>query len=114
VPVGLGTAVATATVSPPNSFNAGNYTVTFDPNTIGIAQPVFECYHIVISGPAASSFRIYIDNNFYDNVVHGDVNSWDPNQTMKLEAGNVVHFYWSVGTGTPVPTVTMYFQEIAL
>lgn len=113
MPQSLGSAVATAKVSI-DGLNAGNYTVTFDPSTIGIQEPAFECYHIVVAGPAGSTFRIFIDNNFYDNVIHGDMNSWDPNQTMKLISGNTVYFYWSVGTGTPLPTVTMYFQEIAL
>jgi hypothetical protein len=30
---------------------------------------------------------------------------------MKLVYGNTVYFYWSTGTGTPVPSATMYFQE---
>ena len=90
--------------------NTGNYTVVFDPQVLGMNLPRFECYHIVISGPAGSSFTIYVGANFYDNVTPGDVNSWDPNQTMKLQLGQNIYFYWNTGTGT-VPMVTMYFQE---
>lgn len=92
--------------------NAGNYTVTFDNIILSMTTELFECYHIVIDGPIGSSFQIYIGNNFYDSVAQGWKNSWDPSQTMKLEAGQVIYFFWNVGTAdTPVPMVTMYFQE---
>jgi hypothetical protein len=90
--------------------NTGNWTVTFNPTTLGINLPVFECYHIVITGPPGSSFTIYIGSNFYDNVAQGDKNSWDPNQTMKLQQGQNVYFFWNTGAGT-APQVTMWFQE---
>jgi hypothetical protein len=106
----LGDAFANGTIGPAGSFNAGNWTVKFDASLMGISLSRFECYHIVISGPAGSSFRIFIDNKIYDNVSPGDVNSWDPNQPMKLTQGNTVYFYWNTGAGTP-PTVTLYFQE---
>lgn len=108
--LGLGSADAVGTIGPAGSFNAGKWVVKFDPPTIGISLPLFDCYHIVISGPAGSAFRIFIDSHFYDNVSPGDVNSWDPNQPMHLQSGNVVWFYWNTGAGT-APTVTMYFQE---
>lgn len=92
--------------------NSGNYTVTFDNTVLAISLPEFECYHIAIDGPIGSSFQIYIGNKFYDNVEVGWRNSWDPSQTMKLQAGQNIYFFWNVGTSqTPVPTVTMYFQE---
>lgn len=90
--------------------NAGNYTVVFDPPTLAINSTTFECYHIVISGPPGSSFTIYIGSNFYDNVALGDQNSWDPSQTMKLQQGQTIYFFWNTGTGI-APQVTMWFQE---
>lgn len=109
MPLPLGSADATGTI-PTMGVNAGLWTVTFDPPTIGISSPLFECYHIVISGPAGSAFQIFIGNKFWDNVTPGDINSWDPNQPMKLQNGESVHFYWNTATGA-APTVTMYFQE---
>lgn len=109
MPLGLGNAVAVGSIST-MGVNTGKWTVTFDPATIGISHPLFECYHIVISGPPGSAFQIYIGNKFWDNVTPGDVNSWDPNQPMKLQNGDYVFFYWNTGSGSP-PTVTMYFQE---
>lgn len=96
-----------------NLYVPGAYTVTLGPQQMGISNGVgaFECYHIAIQGPGGSSFQIYIGDKFYDFVANGDINSWDPSQPMKLVSGNTVKFYWNVATGTPIPAVTMYFQE---
>jgi hypothetical protein len=111
VTAALGQAFEIATKVPFNPYVTGGYVIKFGPQQIGISLGSFECYHIVISGPAGSSFQIYIGDKFYDFVENGDINSWDPSQTMKLVYGNTVYFYWNTGTGTPVPSATMYFQE---
>jgi hypothetical protein len=111
VTASLGSAFAEGALDTTNR-NVGNYTVTFDNSVLSMNAEKFECYHIAIDGPFGSSFQIFIGNQFYDNVVVGWQNSWDPSQTMKLESGQVIYFFWSVGPpATPVPTVTMYFQE---
>jgi len=97
-----------------NRYVPGAYTVTMGPQQMGVTMGAFECYHIAIKGPAGSNFQVYIGDNFYDYVARGDINSWDPNQPMLLSQQSVVYFYWNVTTGTPVPTVTMYFQERVL
>lgn len=109
----LGPAFATAEIdnSGKNPFGDGNFTITFDQQVLGMNLPLFECYHIVIDGPIGSSFKIYIGANFYSNVAQGWQNEWDPAQTMKLQLNQPIYFYWNVGTGTPVPNATMYFQE---
>lgn len=92
--------------------NTGNYTVTFDNTVLSINSERYECYHIVIDGPVGSQFDVYIGNDWYDSVAQGWKNSWDPAQTMKLQKGQNIYFFWNVGpTKTPVPVVTMYFQE---
>jgi hypothetical protein len=102
----------TGVADPSNLYVPGAFTVKVGPQQMGLgAVGEFECYHIAIAGPAGSNFQVYVGESFYDFVAHGDINSWDPSQPMKLTWGNTVYFYWSVGTGTPVPTVTMYFQE---
>lgn len=106
----LGSAYATGKISPTGDINAGKWTVTFDPATIGISEPLFDCYHIVISGPTGSTFTIYIGPRPWDNVSPGDVNSWDPAQPMHLQQGDHVYFYWNTGAGS-APTVTMWFQK---
>lgn len=92
--------------------NAGKWTVTFTPADIGVSLPVFECYHIVVTGgPPGSTFDVYVNNNLYDSVQPGNVNSWDPNNPMKLSNGDSVSFHWNVGTVGYQPTVWMYFQQ---
>jgi hypothetical protein len=102
----------TGVVDPGNLYVPGGYTVKMGPQQMGVgAVGEFECYHIAIQGPAGSTFQVYVGTDFYDYVARGDINSWDPSQPMKLTSGSTVYFYWSVGTGTPVPVVTMFFQE---
>ncbi len=110
------TGLIVGTLTGNNLYVPGAYIVKVGPQQIGVAtgEGNFECYHIAIQGPAGSSFQIYIGDKFYDFVANGDINSWDPSQPMKLVAGNTVYFYWNVSSGTPVPTVTMYFQTARL
>lgn len=103
-------------VDPSNRYIPGAYTVTVGPQQIGVAAGYgnFECYHIAIQGPAGSTFQVYIGNDFYDFVPRGDINSWDPSQPMQLVSGQTVYFYWSVGTGAPIPIVQMFFRETSV
>jgi hypothetical protein len=108
----LGWRPATAVVNLDPQQNPGNYSARFQPSDWGVAGgATFEVYHISILGPAGSTFQVFIDNVFYDNVARGDINSWDPNQPMLLSNGNYLWFYWNVGTGTPVPAVTLFLRE---
>lgn len=112
MPLPLGDAHAVGVADPQNLIASGNYTVTFDPKTIGVTVGSFECYHMVIEGPPGSTFKIFVGTRWWDNVNRGDVNSWDPNQTLKLHQGDTVYFYWSAAPpALPVPNVTMFFQE---
>ena len=107
----LGPAYAEAALDTTGN-NPDNYTAVVDGRVLGMTAERYECYHIVIDGPVGSSFKIYVGNQLYDNVAQGWRNSWDPAQTMKLQLGQVIYFYWNVGPSlTPVPSVTMYFQE---
>lgn len=108
----LGYADKTATIALPGQLNAGNWTAAFTSNDIGISLPRFECYRIVIKGgPPGSKFDIYIGNRLYDSVDPGDTNSWDPNNPMKLQAGDSIYFYWNTNTANFAPFIAMYFQE---
>lgn len=92
--------------------NAGNWTVILGPADIAISLPEFDCYRIVIAGgPPGSTFQVYVNNKLYDSVAPGDVNSWDPNNPMKLSNGDTVSFFWNVGTANYQPTVWMYFEQ---
>lgn len=108
----LGYADKEGTIAMAGQLNAGNWTVGFTSADIGISLPRFECYRIVIKGgPPGSTFDIYIGNRLYDSVAPGDTNSWDPNNPMKLQAGDSVYFYWNSSAANFPPFVAMYFQE---
>ena len=114
MPAGLGSQFVEATIALAGQQNAGNWTAVFTPQVIGIQLPNFECYHIVVDGgPAGSKFTVTIGTRLYSSVTPGFDTEWDPSQTMKLESGDTVYFYWNSGTGT-APTVYMYFQESEL
>lgn len=92
-----------------NPFGAANWTVRFDPKTVQI--PIaFVVYHISLKGPAPSTLQVYIDTTFYSNVARGDINDWDPNQTMFVRPGQTIYFYWDTASA-PAPTVTIFCRE---
>jgi hypothetical protein len=112
---GLGDANVTATIAGATSQYAGRWVAAFTPAVIGIFQAQFECYRIVIrGGPPASTFDVYIGTRLYDSVTPGDTNSWDPNQTLKLNQGDTVTFVWNSGAGAAGPEVWLYFQAPAV
>jgi hypothetical protein len=91
--------------------NPGNWTVQFTPAVININQQPFEVYKIIVSGASGSTFTVYVDTWQWDNVQVGQINSWDPNQTLLLNPGQTLYFFWSDPDtdGTP-PTVTCWFR----
>lgn len=111
--VQLGSRTVTGTVDEGNNpyDNAGNWTAAFTPALLAVAQQSFEVFHIVVSGAAGSSFLIYIDGFFWDNVSYGQANSWDPVNPMPVKTGQTVYFYYSdsASDGTP-PTVTLWLR----
>jgi hypothetical protein len=105
----LGRLTKTGAVDANNPVLAGGYAVPFDPADIGI-RVACEVYHIAVTGPAGSTFQIWLDTTFYDNVARGDINSWDPAQPMSVTPGTTIYFYYNMGVGT-VPKVTLFFRE---
>lgn len=92
-----------------NILGAGFWTVKFEPRDIAI-NTAFEVYHIALKGPTGSRLQVYIDTLFYSNVVRGDINDWDPNQTLHMRPGQTLYFYWDTASGT-TPNVTIYCRE---
>jgi len=86
-------------------FGASAYTVAFTPAVMSIPTD-YEVYHAAILGPAGSTVRWYVDTNFYSHVARGDINDWDPSQSLYVRPGQSMYFYWSVGAG-PVPFVSL-------
>lgn len=110
MPAYLGSRTRTGTLDPSNPVLAGGWTVRFDPAVIKIQDA--EVYHIAIQGPGTSQFQVWVDTTFYDNVVRGDINSWDPSQPMAITRGQTLYFYWN-STANPRPIVTIFLRTIA-
>lgn len=91
--------------------NIGNWTVTFDPNTINCNLPYFEVCHIVVNGAPGASFTIWIDAQQWDANQNGFQNSWDPAVPLPLRPGNYLYFFYSdpATDGLP-PAVTVWLR----
>ncbi len=105
----LGKLQRTGAVDAQNPVLAGGWTIKFQPQDIGIRVDC-EVYHIAVVGPSGSQFQVWIDTTFYDNVVRGDINGWDPAQPMFLRPGDSVFFYYNTAA-TPAPKATLFFRE---
>lgn len=105
----LGNRQATGVLDPTNPYVAGAWTVAFTPRVLSIFD-AFEVYHISVNGPSGSSFKIFLDTTFYDNVQVGDINAWDPSQPMFVRPGRTIFFYYNVTTA-PAPLVTIFCRE---
>jgi hypothetical protein len=93
------------------SINNGNWTVTFDPNSINCNVPYFEISHITVAGAIGSSFTIYIDSRKWEYVQNGYINGWDPAVPLPLNPGQYVYFYWSdSATDGDPPVVTIWMR----
>lgn len=91
--------------------NSGNWTVTFDPNTINVNLPYFEVCHIVVNGAAGSSFTIWIDAYQWDANQNGFQNSWDPSVPLPLRPGQYLYFFYSdPATDNTPPSVTIWLR----
>lgn len=106
----------TATIPATGNVNAGNWTVNFTPDIIGISLAEFECYRIVISGgPPGSKFNVFIGTGPWDTVFPGWDTSWDPNQAMPLLQSQTVSLQWNTGNVTTngAPQATLWFREVS-
>jgi hypothetical protein len=92
-----------------NLLSPGAFTVAFLPADLVVTVPEYEVYHVSLTGPAGSTFQVYVNAIFYDNVLHGDINSWNPPQPMILRPGDSVNFYWSTNT-PPAPLVSIFLR----
>jgi hypothetical protein len=106
---GLGNRPGVGSLTADNEFNPDNWSVVFTPQDINVNLPEYEVYHMMINGPAGSSFTVWVDNYQWDNVQVGSINSWDPTQPLLANSGNTLYFRWNTGAGT-APTVTLFLR----
>lgn len=104
----LGKFQRTGATDASNPVLAGGWTITFRPADLPRVEA--EVYHIAVQGPSNSQFQVWIDTTFYDNVVRGDINSWDPSQPMHVRPGDTILFYYNTAA-TPAPKATIFLRE---
>jgi hypothetical protein len=94
------------------NLNPGNWTVTFDPNTMNTQAPYTEVCKMVVSGSAiGSTFTIYNGDFQWDSVQQGYNNSWDPNVAMPYKPGQYIYFFFSgADTDGHQPIVTLWLR----
>jgi hypothetical protein len=107
----LGNTVNNQVAADSTGNNPGKWTVTFDPKTLNVTVPYFECYKIVVTGAKGSTFTTFVDLAQWDAPQRGDTNVWDPQQPIPLTPGTYLYFYWSdqATDGFP-PTVTLWLR----
>lgn len=105
---GLGKLTQKGVTNPENPVFPGGWTVSF--KTDQTPRVEFEVYHAAVKGPASSTFEVWIDDTFYDNVVRGDINSFDPTQPMLIRPGDSFFFHYSTNAGA-APKATAFFRE---
>lgn len=104
----LGKLTQQGKINPNNPVFPGGWTVTFERSDTPRQQ--YEVWHSAIQGPPASTFQVYLDDTFFDNVVRGDINAYDPAQPMLVGPDTNIYFHWSTATGDP-PIGTLFFRE---
>lgn len=92
-----------------NPYGNGFWCCTFDSKVFAASANAFEIYHIALKGPSGSKLEVWVDRTFYDTTPHGDVNSWDPNETLHLMGGQTLYFYWN-SANAPAPMVTVWLR----
>jgi hypothetical protein len=94
------------------NYNTGNWTCTFDPNTMNTYAPYTEVCKMVVSGSAVgSTFKIFIGDFQWDSVQQGYNNSWDPNVALPYKPGQYIYFYFSgLATDGHQPIVTLWLR----
>lgn len=109
--VGLGARSATG-ITDQTGQNPGNWTVTFDPQTINVNVPHFELYKLVVKGAAnTATFDVFVNTNQWDTAVYAVHNSWDPTQPLLLTPGDIIYFFYSTNSGDGnTPKITAWFR----
>ena len=105
-----GTGQQTGAADPLNPYGAGNWTVTFDPNALNMRVAQAEVYHITVDGPVGSKFKVFRNKSgWWDTVLQGWSNSWDPQQPLYVRKDDNLFFYWS-SAAAPAPTVRLWLR----
>lgn len=89
--------------------NGGNWVVDFLPQNIASNLPLIECYHMMVTGPNGSSFRVLRNTDQWGASANGYINEWDPVQPLPIRPGDTISFFWSTNV-QPAPQVTIWLR----
>lgn len=103
----LGPRTGTGTIQA--GVNGGNWVVSFPPAVIASNLPLIECYHIMLTGPPGSTFRVQRNTSDWGASANGFINEWDPVQPLPLRPGDTLTFNWSTNVA-PAPQVTIWLR----
>ena len=92
--------------------NTGNWTNAF---TVAVLPDMntYEVYHMTVSAAQVlGSAMIKLRNQLFSTVTADldGTNEWDPSQTMKVNAGDEIFFYWNYAASGTAPVVTLWLQ----
>jgi hypothetical protein len=94
--------------------NTGNLTSALTSDLIGVNVPVFECYHMTVSGVPLGAAAVVLHNlQPWSYVQPYSGSEWDPSQPMLMRPGDEIYFLWDVtpaAAGTDIPVVTAFFR----
>jgi hypothetical protein len=91
---------------PTNPYGSSCYTVNMTPADFNI-RTRFLIKGMTIKGPEGSALQVFREDVFISTTPRGDLNTWDPSQVLPMFPSQTLYFYWSVGTGSPIPLVTI-------
>lgn len=69
------------------------------------------CTGLTVNGPQGSSLQINLGTIPFDNTPRGDINTADYGSGRPIPKNMALQLVWSVGTGTPIPTCSIYFSK---
>jgi hypothetical protein len=108
--LGFRTAVMAIDNTGRNPYGNGFWVGTIDPKTWSLGANQFEVYHIAVRGPSGSTLELWVDTMFYSTTVRGDLNEWDPKQTLHMTGGQTLYFFWNLA-GATTPLANVWIRE---
>ena len=92
--------------------NTGNWTNAFVASVLPDVN-TYEIYHMTVTGvKVLGSATIKLRNQVFSTVTADSSgrNEWDPSQTMKVNAGDEIFFFWNYAASGTAPVATLWLQ----
>jgi hypothetical protein len=92
--------------------NSGNWTNAFVASVLPDVNTC-EIYHMTVTAAQVLGSAVIKLRNQVFSTVTADLagtNEWDPSQTMKVNAGDEIFFFWNYAASGAAPVVTLWIQ----